>query len=59
MHVRFNRSLRGDYGKARVGDIKMVPADVGKSLIQRGLAEEVPDPASTQKKAKGGDRGED
>jgi len=41
MHIRFNRSLRGDYGRARVGDVKLVEPDVGKSLVQRGLAVEV------------------
>lgn len=45
MHIRFNRSLRGDYGRARVGDVKMVTKDIGKSLIHRGLAEEVEGPS--------------
>ena len=45
MHIRFNRSLRGDYGRARVGDVKMVEAAVGKSLVQRGLAAEVEAPS--------------
>lgn len=41
MHIKFKRSLRGDYGRARVGDVKLVEPDVGKSLVQRGLAVEV------------------
>lgn len=45
MHIRFNRSLRGDYGRARVGDVKLVEKDVGKSLIERGLAVAVDGPA--------------
>lgn len=46
MHIRFNRSLRGDYGRARVGDVKLVEPDVGKSLVQRGLAVEVDEAAA-------------
>lgn len=45
MHIRFNRALRGDYGRAKPGDVKMVSAAIGKSLIQRGLAVEVDAPA--------------
>jgi endonuclease YncB( thermonuclease family) len=44
MHIKFNRSLRGDYGRARVGDVKLVEKDVGKSLVERGLAVEVDAP---------------
>jgi len=44
MHIRFNRPLRGDYGRAKVGDVKMVEAHIGKSLVQRGLAVEVDAP---------------
>lgn len=44
MHIRFNRSLRGDYGRAQVGDVKMVTPEVGKSLVRRGLAAEVQAP---------------
>jgi len=40
MHIRFNRSLRGDYGRARAGDVKLVEPEVAKSLIERGLAVE-------------------
>ena len=45
MHIRFKRSLRGDYGRAYPGDVKMVSREVAKSLITRGLAEEVEAPA--------------
>jgi hypothetical protein len=45
MHIKFNRALRGDYGRARVGDVKLVSAAIGKSLINRGLAVEVDKPA--------------
>ncbi|MGV3580004.1 hypothetical protein [Brevundimonas sp.] len=45
MHIRFNRSLRGDYGRAKPGDVKLVSKEVGKSLIARGLAVEVEAPA--------------
>lgn len=41
MHIKFNRSLRGDYGRARAGDIKLVEPEIGKSLVTRGLAAEV------------------
>lgn len=44
MYVRFNKSLRGDYGRAARGDVKMVTKEVGKSLIDRGLAEEAAAP---------------
>ena len=61
MHIRFNRALRGDYGRAKVNDIKLVEKDVGKSLVQRGLAVEVEAPpedetegGETKPKAKGG-----
>ncbi|GLK49497.1 hypothetical protein GCM10017620_24700 [Brevundimonas intermedia] len=54
MHIRFNRALRGDYGRAKVGDVKLVEKDVGKSLVKRGLAEEVEPPEEAEpKKAKG------
>lgn len=62
MHIRFNRPLRGDYGRAKTGDVKMVTKEVGKSLIARGLAEEVdaaadapdaPDSDTEQTEAKG------
>lgn len=61
MHIRFNRSLRGDYGRAKVGDVKLVEKDVGKSLVKRGLAEEVDAPEETEPKkgrAKGGNPAE-
>lgn len=45
MHIRFNRSLRGDYGRAYPGDVKMVSKEIGKSLVARGLADEVEAPA--------------
>ena len=45
MHIRFNRSLRGDYGHARPGDVKLVTKDIGKNLVSRGLAVEVEAPA--------------
>lgn len=57
MHIRFNRSLRGDYGRAKAGDVKLVEKDVAKSLIKRGLAEEVEAPEEAEPKrgkAKGG-----
>lgn len=44
MHIRFNRALRGDYGRAKIGDVKLVSKDIGKKLVQRGLAVEVPAP---------------
>lgn len=44
MHIRFNRSLRGDYGRARPGDVKLVSREIGKSLVQRELAVEVEGP---------------
>ncbi len=44
MHIRFNRSLRGDYGRAKPGDVKLVTKEIGKSLIARGLADEVDGP---------------
>lgn len=50
MHIRFNRSLRGDYGRAKVGDVKLVEKDIGKSLVKRGLAEEVDAPKQTERK---------
>lgn len=61
MHIRFNRALRGDYGRARPGDVKLVSKDIGKSLVHRGLAVEVEGPdeepegdeADATKKAKG------
>lgn len=40
MHIRFNRALRGDYGRVRPGDVKLVSKDVARSLISRGLAVE-------------------
>lgn len=46
MHIQFKRSLRGDYGRARAGDVKLVEPDVGKSLVQRGLAVEVDEAAA-------------
>lgn len=46
MHIRFKRSLRGDYGRARAGDVKLVEPEVGKSLVQRGLAVEVDEAAA-------------
>lgn len=61
MHIRFNRPLLGDYGQARVGDVKMVTKEVGKSLVQRGHAVEVEAPdedeadgGETKPKGKGG-----
>lgn len=51
MHIKFNRSLRGDYGRARVGDVKLVDKDVGKSLVDRGLAVEVDAPKKAGKGA--------
>lgn len=53
MHIRFNRSLRGDYGRAKPGDVKLVSKEIGKSLVSRGLAEEVdgPDEDATAKRA--------
>ncbi len=45
MHIRFSRSLRGDYGRAKPGDVKLVSKEIGKSLVTRGLAEEVEAPA--------------
>lgn len=49
MHIRFQRPLRGDYGRAKAGDVKMVAKDIGKSLVQRGLAVEVPAPKAERK----------
>lgn len=46
MHIKFKRSLRGDYGRARAGDVKLVEPEVGKSLVQRGLAVEVDEAAA-------------
>lgn len=46
MYIRFKRALRGDYGRARAGDVKLVEPDVGKSLVQRDLAVEVDEAAS-------------
>lgn len=46
MFIRFNRSLRGDYGRARAGDVKLVEAEVGKNLVKRGLAVEVDEAAA-------------
>lgn len=40
MHIRFNRSLRGDYGRVRPGDVRLVSKEVARSLIGRGLAVE-------------------
>lgn len=61
MHIRFNRPLRGDYGRAKTGDVKLVTKEIGKSLIARGLAEEVEAPADapdadgdTETETKGG-----
>lgn len=51
MHIKFNRPLRGDYGRARVGDVKLVGKEVGKSLVARGLAVEV-DPPKDEKTEK-------
>ena len=51
MHIRFNRPLRGDYGRAKVGDVKLVSKEVGKSLVQRGLAVEVAAPKRKTKDA--------
>ena len=45
MYIKFKRSLRGDYGRARAGDVKLVEPDVGKSLVQRDLAVEVDEAA--------------
>lgn len=53
MHIRFNRSLRGDYGRAKAGDVKLVEKDVGKSLVKRGLAVEVDAAKETEKKSPG------
>lgn len=44
MHIRFNRALRGDYGRARPGDVKLVTKEIGKRLVQRGLAVQVEAP---------------
>ena len=55
MHIKFNRSLRGDYGRARVGDVKLVEKEVGKSLVQRGLAVEVKAPKEPDEKPGKGD----
>nr|WP_312296119.1 hypothetical protein [Brevundimonas diminuta] len=52
MHIRFNRSLRGDYGRARAGDVKLVEPEVGKSLVKRGLAVEVDEKAAAEAAAK-------
>lgn len=51
MHIRFNRPLRGDYGRANVGDVKLVSKDVGKSLVRRGLAVEVDGPPEDEEQA--------
>lgn len=53
MHIRFLRPLRGDYGRAKVGDVKLVTNEAGKSLVQRGLAE--PAAAPKDRPAKGAD----
>lgn len=55
MHIKFKRPLRGDYGRARVGDVKLVEKDIGKSLVERGLAVEVDAPKETDKKPGKGD----
>lgn len=52
MHIRFNRSLRGDYGRARAGDVKLVEPEVGKNLVKRGLAVEVDEKAAGEAAAK-------
>lgn len=41
MRIRFNKPLRGDYGRAARGEVKDVADDVAKSLIGRGLAVDV------------------
>lgn len=51
MHIRFQRPLRGDYGRAKVGDVKLVTKEIGKSLVKRGLAVEVDGPADGAEEA--------
>ena len=52
MFVRFNKSLRGDYGRARKGDVREVNADIAKKLLQRGYAVETKGPAKSGAMAK-------
>ena len=35
MFVRFKKALRGDYGRARKGDVREVNADIAKKLVNR------------------------
>lgn len=52
MFVRFAKALRGDYGRARKGDVREVNADIAKKLVQRGYAVETKGPAKSGAAAK-------
>lgn len=53
MFVRFNKSLVGDYGRARKGDVREVKGELGEKLVQLGYAAKTSGPAKSGAVAKG------
>lgn len=53
MFVRFNKSLIGDYGRARKGDVREVKGEVGERLVQLGYAVKTNGPSKSGAVAKG------